>query len=225
VSDTGIGIPASFLPYVFDRFSQRDSTASRDYGGLGLGLAISKQLVELHGGTIKAESPGENQGATFTVNLPIAVLHEEQEQAPTRVHPTHPVAPESVPLPRLDGARILVVDDQPDARGLIGRILADHGAVVTTASSADEALAMYKVNAPEVLICDIGMPGVDGYQLMRTIRASEPAGRRLPALALTAFARAEDRKRAMLAGYQSHLAKPFDVAELVLLVAGLLNRA
>jgi PAS domain S-box-containing protein len=223
VADTGIGIPLSFLPHVFDRFSQRDATASRGYGGLGLGLAITKQLVELHGGTIQAKSRGEGEGATFTVKLPLMVLHEEPPAA-DRAHPTHPTAPENIHLPSLDGVRVLVVDDEADARDLVARILLAQGALVTMAVSAEEAIHLIELDPPDVLLSDVGMPGMDGYQLMRRIRAAEPKGSRLPALALTAFARAEDRKRAMLAGYQSHLAKPFDVAELVLLVAGLVER-
>jgi CheY-like chemotaxis protein len=223
VSDTGIGIPSSFLPYVFDRFSQRDGTASRGYGGLGLGLAITKQLVELHGGVVLAKSPGEGQGATFTVTLPLLVVQDEGKRE-NRVHPTHASSGEQMRLPKLDGLRVLVVDDEADARDLIARILADQGAIVATASTGEDALASVATSAPDVLVCDIGMPGMDGYQLMRSIRGSEPPGRRLPALALTAFARAEDRKRAMLAGYQTHVAKPFDLAELVLVVAGMVDR-
>ena len=223
VADTGIGIPPAFLPYVFDRFSQKDATASRGYGGLGLGLAICKQLVELHGGSIHAASQGEGQGACFTVKLPLCVL---QESAPAvREHPTHAaVSPGNVLLPSLDGVRILVVDDEPDARELVERILENHEASVASTASAEEALQLLAVSSPDVLISDIGMPGMDGYQLMRKIRSGEPRDRRLPAIALTAFARSEDRKRAILAGYQAHLAKPFDTAELVLIVAGLVNR-
>jgi PAS domain S-box-containing protein len=223
VSDTGMGIPASFLPHVFDRFSQRDSTASREYGGLGLGLSISRQLTEMHGGTIEAKSPGEGRGATFTVHLPLVVAQEEDAGVPSE-HPTHPTLPDNAPLPDLQGIRVLVVEDETDARELIGRILASHGALVSSANSAQEALAILETSRPDVLVSDVGMSGTDGYQLMRKIRAGEPKGRRLPALALTAFARAEDRKRAMIAGYQAHLAKPFDVAELVLMVAGLMDR-
>jgi len=225
VSDTGIGIPASFLPHVFDRFSQKDSTASRGYGGLGLGLAICKQLVELHGGSIHAESGGEGRGATFTVKLTHAVARDFDFSGRVHpTHPTHPTAAENVRLPALDGIRVLVVDDEPDARELIQRILQNHGATASCVASAEEALRFLAASPPDVLISDIGMPGMDGYQLMRKIRADEPRDRRLPAVALTAFARSEDRKRAILAGYQTHLAKPFDTAELVLVVAGLMNR-
>jgi CheY-like chemotaxis protein len=222
VVDTGIGIPLNFLPHVFERFSQKNSTASRDYGGLGLGLAISKQLVELHGGTIHAKSRGEGHGSTFTVKLPLLVVHDEVETE--RAHPTHPSEGENLLLPGLKGVSVLVVDDEKDARELVTRILQNQGAKVTALGSAEEALRAIEVSPPDVLVSDIGMPVTDGYQLMRTIRATEPKGRRMPALALTAFARAEDRKKAMLAGYQSHLAKPFDTAELVLMVADLAAR-
>lgn len=223
VSDTGIGIPASFLPHVFDRFSQKDSSTTRSYGGLGLGLAIAKQLVELHGGTLQAKSPGEGLGATFIVKLPLTIL-ETQGVSANRVHPTHPVSEEQATLPNLSGIHALVVDDEADARELIQRILQEQGATVTVASGGEEALRAMKTLDPDALISDIGMPDMDGYQLMRRIRATEPMGRRLPAIALTAFARAEDRKRALLAGYQSHVTKPVDIAELVIVLAGLVGR-
>jgi CheY-like chemotaxis protein/two-component sensor histidine kinase len=223
VSDNGIGIPASFLPHVFDRFSQKDSSATRSHGGLGLGLAISKQLVELHGGTLQATSPGEGQGATFTVTLPLNIRKMESESA-KRVHPTYPVAEEVTTLPDLKGIHVLVVDDEPDARDLIQRVLQEQGATVLVASAGEEALRIVETVNPDALISDIGMPHMDGYQLMRRIRAAEPMGRRIPALALTAFARPEDRKKALLAGYQSHLAKPVDLAELVIAIAGLVGR-
>ena len=220
VSDTGIGIPAEFLPQLFARFSQRDSTAARSYGGLGLGLAISKQLVELHGGSIHAKSPGEGQGATFIVRLPLVLV---EDKGTPREAITDEAGDEAPVLPELHGTRVLVVDDETDARELVRRVLESRGAHVTTLASAEDALAFLETSTPDVLISDIGMPGVDGYQMMRTIRASERKGQRLPALALTAFARADDRKRAMLAGYQAHLAKPLDIAEFVLVVAALIN--
>jgi PAS domain S-box-containing protein len=223
VSDTGIGIPASFLPYVFDRFAQKDSSTTRSYGGLGLGLAIAKQLTDLHGGSLHARSSGEGQGATFILKLPLTIL--ETKTAPAqRVHPTHAVAEEQTVLPNLTGVHVLVVDDEADARDLVQRVLGGQGANVALASGGAEALRMMETQPPDALVSDIGMPDMDGYQLMRLIRASEPKGQRLPALALTAFARAEDRKRALLAGYQAHIAKPVDMAELVIVLAGLVGR-
>ena len=224
VSDTGIGIPASYLPHVFDRFSQRDSSASRSYGGLGLGLAICKQLVELHGGSIRAASQGEGKGATFFVQLPLSIVQLEDPSAP-RIHPTAETrSGEDLVLPRLEGIRIFVVDDEPDARELLRTVLQEQGAQVTTFASGEELLRALKTTRPTVLVCDVGMPKLDGYQLIRTVRAEEPPGERIPALALTAFARAEDRKRSLIAGYQAHLAKPFDVSELILVLAGLVGR-
>ena len=224
VSDTGVGIPASFLPHVFDRFSQRDSSTTRSFGGLGLGLAICKQLVELHGGSIRAASEGEGKGATFLVQLPLSIVQRE-DQSSRRVHPTAETeSGESLSLPRLDGVHIFAVDDEPDARDLLRTVLEGRGAKVTSFGTADDALAALRTTRPSALVCDIGMPNMDGYQLIRTLRASEPRGERLPALALTAFARAEDRKRSLVAGYQAHLAKPFDVGEFILVIADLVAR-
>jgi PAS domain S-box-containing protein len=223
VADTGIGISAGFLPHVFERFSQKDSSTHREYGGLGLGLAIAKQLVDLHGGSIHAKSMGEGHGATFVVVLPLIMLAQHTDRS-ARVHPTAEDLPEAVPVPKLDGVRALVVDDEADARELIQRVLEKQGASVTLAGSAEEALRMLQSYQPDVLISDIGMPGMDGYQFMKRMRAGEPGQLRTPALALTAFARADDRKHAILAGYQAHLAKPFDMAELAIVVAGLVGR-
>jgi len=224
VSDTGIGIPETFLPRVFDRFSQNDASTTRSFGGLGLGLAISKQLVELHGGTIRASSPGEGRGATFFVELPLAALPARGEAAPA-APPIAAAAPARNPsLPRLDGVHVFVVDDEDDGRELLRRVLEDQSATVTVLSSGEEALSELKRVKPHLIVSDIGMPLMDGYQLMRTFRAGEGTGEKIPAVALTAFARAEDSKRALLAGYQAHLAKPFDVAELVLVAADLAKR-
>ena len=221
VADTGIGIAADYLPYVFDRFSQADTSLRRRQGGLGLGLAIAKQLVELHGGSIHAKSMGEGKGATFTVHLPLAIAHPP---AKPRVHPTSGESHEVVPIPRLDGIRALVVDDEADARELICSVLEGHGASVETAQSGAEALERLQGDSVDVVISDIGMPDMDGYQFMRRLRAVEAKGSRVPALALTAFARPDDRKQAILAGYHAHLAKPFDMAEFVIVVAGLAGR-
>ena len=224
VSDTGIGIPAAFLPYLFDRFSQRDSSTTRAYGGLGLGLAICKQLVELHGGTIEATSQGEDQGATFFVKLPISIMRPEDEGSP-RAHPTvQSSLTDLVSLPFLVGIHVFVVDDEPDARDLQRKVFEDQGARVSTFASAEQAIEELKTSGPAVIVSDIGMPHMDGYQFMRTIRAGGSPRASIPALALTAFARTEDRKLCLLAGYQAHLAKPFDVGELVLTVASLVGR-
>ncbi len=216
VADTGIGIPAHFLPHVFERFSQRDGSLARAHGGLGLGLAISKQLVELHGGALRAASAGEGLGATFVVELPLAL-------APPAEAPAAPA--ERLRLPSLKGIRVFVVDDEPDARELARRMLEDHEAVVSVFDSGETALAELRLTRPDVIVSDIGMPRMDGHQFMRAFRASEAPDERVPALALTAFALAEDRERSLLAGYQAHLAKPFDVAELLLLVAGMARKS
>jgi PAS domain S-box-containing protein len=224
VSDTGIGIPANYLPHVFDRFSQKDSSTTRTFGGLGLGLAICKQLVELHGGAIRVASQGEGKGATFFVQLPLSIVQLD-DQGASRIHPTAETQPgEMLALPGLEGVHVFAVDDEPDARDLLRRVLERQGATVTSFASAEDALAALKTTKPTVLVCDIGMPKMDGYQLIRTLRAEESRRERIPALALTAFARAEDRKRSLVAGYQAHLAKPFDVGELILVVADLVGR-
>jgi CheY-like chemotaxis protein len=223
VSDTGVGISPSFLPHVFDRFAQRDSSTTRSFGGLGLGLAISKQLVEMHGGSLRAASEGEGKGATFFVQLPLSIVQLEDEGA-ERVHPIASTPVDDLPLPTLNGIRIAVVDDEPDARDVLRRLLEMHEAHVDVYDSAYGALEALKDTRPDVIVSDIGMPQMDGYQFMRAWRASEPPGTRIPSLALTAFARAEDRKRCLLAGYQAHIAKPFDVGELVISVANLLGR-
>jgi len=224
VSDTGIGIPATYLPHVFDRFSQRDSSTTRPFGGLGLGLAICKQLVELHGGSIRAASQGEGMGATFSVQLPLSIVQLDGQGGP-RIHPTAETQPgEVLSLPRLERVHVFVVDDEPDARDLLRTVLEDQGAKVTCFRSAQDALAGLQTTKPTVLVCDVGMPQMDGYQLIRTLRAQESRSERIPALALTAFARAEDRKRSLVAGYQVHLAKPFDVGELILVIADLVGR-
>ena len=224
VSDTGVGIPANYLPHVFDRFSQKDSSTTRAFGGLGLGLAICKQLVELHGGSIRAASLGEGRGATFSVQLPLSIAQLNDQSGP-RIHPTAETqSGEVMSLPRLEGVHVFVVDDEPDARELLRAVLEDQGVKVTSFTSAEDALAALNTTKPTVLVCDIGMPKMDGYQLIRALRAEESRRERIPALALTAFARAEDRKRSLVAGYQAHLAKPFDVGELILVVADLVGR-
>jgi signal transduction histidine kinase/ActR/RegA family two-component response regulator len=220
VSDTGQGIKPEFLPHVFDRFRQADGSTTRRHSGLGLGLSIVKQLVELHGGTIRAKSGGVDQGATFTVELPLMPIHPD-EGLDERTHPqaASAIPPGQEPM-SLTGLRVLVVDDEADAREIVRRLLAGHGAEPECASSAREALAAFRRTRPDVIISDIGMPEQDGYDLIRGIREMEKQlGGTTPAVALTAFARSADRTRAMLAGYQMHLAKPVEPAELIATVA------
>jgi PAS domain S-box-containing protein len=218
VSDTGIGIAPEFLPHVFDRFRQADASTTRRYGGLGLGLSIVRQLVELHGGRASAESDGPGRGARFTVEFPARA--DAARAAQGGASDEDPIeSPDGVTL---EGLRVLVVDDEADAREYARAILSGEGAIVATAAGADEALAMLPGLLPCVVVSDIGMPDRDGYDLIRSIRRL-PAerGGRTPAAALTAFARVEDRRRALDAGYQLHTAKPVEPLELVALVASL----
>ncbi len=224
VSDTGEGIAPDFLPFVFDRFRQADSTTTRRHGGLGLGLAIVKQLVDLHGGTVRVRSGGVGQGATFTVELPLTIVH-----APAEPEPDPPRAPATTDTARdacrrLDGVSVLVVDDEPDARSLVKRVLTDCGAEVRTAASAADAFEQFVARPPAVLVSDIGMPHEDGHALIRRVR-SLAVGRDVPAVALTAYARPADRVKALEAGYQMHAVKPVEPAELVVIVASLAGRA
>jgi CheY-like chemotaxis protein/two-component sensor histidine kinase len=226
VADNGEGVEQEFLPYVFDRFRQADASATRRHGGLGLGLSIVKQLVELHGGRIAATSAGKGQGSRFLVTLPLAPALQDPVEEAQRRHPrAEPSAAAPYDLPNLAGTKVLVVDDDADARALIERILAEPGAEVSTAASAAEALSVLRRQRPDVLLSDIGMPGEDGYELIRRVRAlGAEEGGQTPAVALTAFARSEDRRRALLSGYQMHVAKPVDRAELLAVVASLCGR-
>jgi PAS domain S-box-containing protein len=227
VSDTGQGIDAEFLPYVFERFRQADSATTRRQAGLGLGMAITKHLVELHGGTIRAESLGEGQGATFVLTLPVMIVHNAEHineiTAEQRLPPDedHPLPSE---LARLDGIHVLVVDDERDARELLTAILTQSGAMVTDALGVADALEKLRLVKPDLLLSDIGMADEDGYALIRTVRASEEEReRRIPAIALTAHAMASDRLRALSEGYQMHLPKPVEPAELILAIANLFD--
>lgn len=221
VSDTGQGITPEFLPHIFERFRQADSSVTRTHGGLGIGLAIVKHLVEMHGGAVQARSMGTGQGATFTVTLPLVVI-QEPEQPAMREHPrvSYEVSDVSEPPP-LTGVRVLVVDDDPDSRQLIEDVLVDCQAEVRTAASADEGVDAWAAWQPTVILSDIGMPGKDGYDFIRRVRSRESGRAPTPAAALTAFTRSEDRRRALLAGYQTHVGKPVEPAELVAVVASL----
>jgi CheY-like chemotaxis protein len=222
VHDSGIGIKPDDLPYVFDRFRQADSSTTRSYGGLGLGLSIVKNLVELHGGTVRAESAGEGRGAIFVVGLPLALIRGGDK----REHPTSPRSAElDFERVRLPGVKVLVVDDEPDARELLKRILTQCEALVTTAETGKQGLEIIHADRPDVIVSDIGMPGMDGYEFMREVRNLWPAEEgRIPAIALTAYARSEDRTKAMLAGFQVHVAKPIEPQELVVTVGSLVRR-
>jgi PAS domain S-box-containing protein len=209
VADTGEGIAPDFLPQVFDRFRQADSSTSRSHRGLGLGLSITRQLVELHGGDVRADSAGLGRGSTFTVRLPVP--RGRRRSTPATGTPA---------AARLAGLRVLVVEDEPDAIELTYRLLEASGATVSTAVTAAEALAAIERDPPDVLVSDLGLPGIDGYSLMRAVRRLPPErGGKVPAVALTAFARPEDRERSREAGYQLHLAKPIDPGELCAAVA------
>jgi PAS domain S-box-containing protein len=229
ISDTGAGISPDFLPHVFERFRQADMSTTRGHGGLGLGLSIVRHLVELHGGSVRAESPGEGRGSTFTVLLPLLReaafgLRDEAAEGETVVgRPPEIRAPHS---DILAGLRVLVVDDEVDTRELLKTGLGQYGAEVTAVGSAAEAFEALRASPPDLLISDIGMAGEDGYELLRRVRVLTDADAcRVPAVALTAYARAEDRTQALRAGYQTHVAKPVELAELVAVVASLTRRA
>ena len=220
VADTGKGISAGFLPHIFERFRQADSTTTRVHGGLGIGLEIVRQLVEMHGGTVRAESPGEGRGATFTVALPLAAIREAVRGDGDAPRPIADATLDNVPT--LAGLRVLVVDDQAGARDAVTAVLEQRGARVAVAASSAEALEALATFRPDVLVSDVGMPGEDGYALIRKVRAlPSDDGGRIPAAALTAYARVEDRRRALLAGYQAHVPKPVAPAELVAVIAHL----
>ena len=219
VHDSGIGIDPEFLPVIFERFRQVDSSTTRSFGGLGIGLSIVKQLVELHGGSIRVKSAGVGQGSTFMIALPLAPIRHNG----VRDHPAT-VQPAKMDFPQMDlaGVKVLVVDDESDARALVKRVLTQCGAEVQTAGSAAEGLDAIRSFRPHVLVSDIGMPGTDGYQFIRSVRSLAPDdGGKIPAVALTAFARSEDRVNTMLAGYQVHVTKPIEPQELAVTVHSL----
>jgi PAS domain S-box-containing protein len=223
VADTGVGIARDALDHVFDRFWQADSSSTRSQGGLGLGLAIVRHLVEVHGGTVQAESEGENQGARFTVSMPVRAVAPEAEPEPARSG-AEAVARRGTPVSAdalLEGVDVLVVDDEIDARDLVAAVLGKCGANVRVASTLDEAIARIRERRPDVLLSDIGLPGDDGYELIRRVREIDPA---IPAAALTAYATPQDVRRALEAGFQAHVAKPVEPSDLGLLVASLSGR-
>jgi PAS domain S-box-containing protein len=223
VGDTGIGISSEFLPHVFERFRQADSSSQRQVGGLGLGLAIARDLVELHGGTLEGVSSGAGQGATFTMRLPIAIAEMPDERA--SLASPRAVAERKGAVPHLSGVSVLFVDDDPGAREIVSEILQTFGAEVTLASSAEQALASLELRKPDVLLCDIEMPLEDGYSLIRRLRQlSIREGGAIPAAAVTAYGSSEDRQRALAAGFQIHLPKPIDSLALTSAVASLSGR-
>jgi CheY-like chemotaxis protein len=224
VTDTGIGLKPELIPHLFERFRQGDPSTTRHYGGLGIGLSIVESLVELHGGTVTIGSPGEGLGTTVSVRLPVSAVHRSSTES--RLHPSASQAISAhLTSVELQGFKVLVVDDQVDARELIERLLIDCGAVVLLAASADEALRLVREHKPDILVSDIGMPDADGFELLRRIRALDAdQGGKVPAIALTAFARSEDRTRALRAGFVVHVSKPVDPAELIATVVSVAGR-
>ena len=226
VADNGQGVHPDLLPHLFERFRQGDARTTRSHGGLGLGLAIVKQLVEMHGGTVEARSEGEGRGATFFARIPLSpVAHRpEAEHGAAAAPPPATTAARRATFTRLDGVRVLVVDDEPDARDLMKRLLQECAADVAGARDVPEALALVDTFRPNVLVSDIGMPQRDGYDLIRTVRERGHTEHTLPAVALTAFARPEDRTRVLASGYQAHVAKPVDPVELTAVIGSLAAR-
>jgi CheY-like chemotaxis protein len=225
VRDSGVGIASEVLPHVFDSFRQADSRSTRAYGGLGVGLSISKHLVDLHGGTIEARSEGAGKGAEFVVRLPVSALISATLGV-ARVPATTPERPMLSRPPVLAGLSVLVVDDEEDARDLLRIVLESCDAKVTTAAGVSEALGILNSDHVDIIVSDIGMPEQDGYSLIQAIRSSPVAATaRLPAVALTAFARGEDRSRALLAGFNVHMSKPVEPAELLTALADLATHA
>ncbi len=224
VIDTGHGIEPEFLPHVFDRFQQADSTTTRRHGGLGLGLAIVKQLVELHGGSVRAKSAGAGKGATFVVNLPLTAVHPAQEELLDRRHPSSGRTISGFESMSLDSIKVLAIDDEADARVLVKTLLESAHAKVTVAPNGGEALKLAASEKFDVLVCDIGMPGMDGYAVMEQIREGGQLNATTPAVALTAYARSEDRTKALRSGFQIHIAKPVEPTELITVVASLAGK-
>ncbi|HMI16951.1 MAG TPA: ATP-binding protein, partial [Bradyrhizobium sp.] len=224
VSDTGTGIAPEFLPHLFERFRQADADTTRQRTGLGLGLAIVRNLTELHGGSVYASSSGAGTGATFRVRLPVSIVHQGSTEE-KRVHPRHESVSSPMKMPDLTGTHVLAVDDEADALSLLTEILEAAGARVTTARTGAAALEKIGLIEPDVLVADLGMPLMDGFELISRLRQSDdPRLRNLPAAALTAYARSEDRAKTLQAGFEMHLAKPIDPVELVSAVKALARR-
>jgi PAS domain S-box-containing protein len=224
VADTGEGISAEFLPYVFDRFRQAEGSISRKQGGLGLGLAVVRHLVELHGGGISAQSGGLGHGSLFTVELPLAQERRDPARAEERRRELERRRSRKDSI-RLDGVHVLLVEDDEDSRKLLGTILKRYGARVTSTKSSAEALRVFSGELPDILISDIGMPDEDGYEFIRKLRALPPEkGGRTPAIALTGYASRKDRERALTAGYQQHMAKPIEQSDMIAAIASLVGR-
>jgi PAS domain S-box-containing protein len=223
VSDTGKGISAEFLPFVFERFKQSDNSTTRRHGGLGLGMAITRHIVELHGGTIRVESPGEDLGATFTVVLPVSIVHRQKPDVAETRERLSSIDESGSPitnLPRLDDLNILIVDDEADARELLITILTQQGAKVTAAASVAKAVEKFQQQEFDLIISDIEMPDEDGYSLIKKLRVfNQTRKRKIPAIALTAHARPSERLKVLSAGYQTHLAKPIETAELLAVIS------
>lgn len=223
VKDSGIGLKEDFLPYVFDRFRQADASSIRKFGGLGLGLAIVRHITEMHGGTVRAESAGENQGSTFIVRLPLIVQSDEDGEATDARSKIQIIEPDTEL--QLNGMLILVVDDEEDTRQLLVQSLTFYGATVITANSAEQAFSEVQAKNPDIMVSDIGMPDEDGYSLIRRVRAlPDKQHNSIPAIALTAFTRAQDRMRALTSGYQNHVSKPVEPDELATVIASLTGR-
>jgi len=219
VVDTGKGIAKQFLPHVFDRFRQEDDAATRRHSGLGLGLALVRHIVAAHGGSVSAQSEGEGRGASFSITLPSDDKRNSRSGESDRPSPPPAVIDHGLPVGRLSNVKILVVEDDEDAGDLLVTVLTQQGAKVSYAGNASEALALVAQSVPDVLLSDIGLPGEDGYELMRAIRARGLTCEMLPAIALTAYSRREDHRLAMQAGFQAHVAKPVEPAVLVAAVA------